>query len=121
MNLLMLIYITNIRPFIGRFRNLLELFNDFAMINISLMMMTFTDWVLYPPTQYFFGTLMMIVTSLVITFNMSIVIWTSMKTFRLIYIKYKRRFNIWRLKRLPSNVNKIQLMLNMIAEETYMI
>ena len=50
MNLFMIIYLSNVKPFIGRFRNRLEIFNDFAMINLTLMMMLFTDWVWYPPS-----------------------------------------------------------------------
>jgi hypothetical protein len=89
MNLFMIIYITNIKPFIGRFRNNLEIINDFCMSEVTLMMMCFTDWVAYPPAQSMYGNVMMAMTSLVVSFNMSIVIWTSMRTLNLIYIKNK--------------------------------
>jgi hypothetical protein len=44
-NLFMIIYTASIFPFKSRFHNNLEIFNDFSMANISLIMMFFTDWV----------------------------------------------------------------------------
>jgi hypothetical protein len=88
MNLFMTIYVGKMRPFNGRFRNNLEIFNDFAMTNLTLMMMFFTEWVIYPPSQLLYGTAMIVATSTVISFNMSIVIGTSLKTLRLVYVRY---------------------------------
>jgi hypothetical protein len=96
MNLFMTIYVGKMRPFKGRFRNNLEILNDFAMTNLTLMMMFFTEWVIHPPAQLLYGTAMIVATSCLISLNMSIVIWTSLKTLRLIYVKYKNRLDHWR-------------------------
>ena len=55
MNLSVLIYVTAMQPFIGRFRNRMELFNDFAQINLTFHLMFFTEWVGKPEDQYYFG------------------------------------------------------------------
>ena len=65
------------------------------MTNLTLMIMFFTEWVIYPPAQLLYGTSMIVATSTVISFNMSIVIWTSFNTLRLVYVKYKNIIDHW--------------------------
>ena len=73
MNLLILIYITEVQPFFGRFRNRIELMNDFGQILLSFHIMYFTDWVSSPDTQVMYGWVMITFTGVMIVINMSII------------------------------------------------
>ena len=75
LNLGMLIYLANIQPFKGRFRNRIELFNDFSQINICLFVSLFTPYVTNPVAQDKFGWLMVGLVTLFMMINMVIVVY----------------------------------------------
>jgi hypothetical protein len=88
MNLAVLIYITSIQPFKGRFRNRLELCNDFGQIILTLHLMYFTDWVANPDIQVIFGWEMSSIISLMILANMSLIFKMSFHSLKLIITKH---------------------------------
>jgi hypothetical protein len=87
---MILIYITSIQPFNGRFRNRIELFNDFGQILLTFHIMYFTDWVGSPDTQVMYGWVMIALSGVFICFNMSVILLTSFMKSRLIC---KRNYN----------------------------
>ena len=75
LNLVMLIYIAQIQPFKGRFRNRIELFNDFGQINISFFLALFTPFMTNPEVQDDYGWLVVGLVSLFMMINMVIVVY----------------------------------------------
>ena len=75
LNLGMLIYLAKIQPFQGRFRNRIELFNDFSQINIWLFVSLFTPYVTNPEAQDKFGWLVVALVTLFMMINIVVIVY----------------------------------------------
>ena len=100
-----MIYIGKYTPLTFFLPNFIEIVNQ-AFINfISSMMLTFTDFIPDEETKYLLGWVMIFLICLQMLFNIFFVCWFTSKSFKLIYVKYSKRFKRW-LKRKRKQFKK---------------
>ena len=91
LNLFCLVFLGLSLPFKTRFKNRLELFNEFTVVTCTLLMMTFTQYVPDVETQYMMGWSMIGVIVFNFLVNLTIIISVAIKLFYLVAKKYYKR------------------------------
>ena len=96
-SVLVLVYITAVRPFELPLMNRMEIFNEFCTLLAATHLFWFTDFVPDPETQCLFGWSLIAVSVLNIVVNMLVMVWTSLSSLKLLYWKLRNMFLEWRI------------------------
>ena len=96
------IYIALVKPRNSRRMNRVVLTNEVFIIMATYCMLFFTDWVIEPDDQYFYGFAMNGVVMLCIVFNVAYVLYFGVRSLGLLCKKYYNRFCHWLDKKFPK-------------------
>lgn len=91
LNLTSLIYLGQQQPFDNRFKNRIEMFNEFTVCICSMLMMCFTNFIPEIETQSFMGWQMIGVIVINCAVNVTIIVSIGGRGLWLIGLKYYRR------------------------------
>ena len=95
LNLFMLIYHGNTRPFTSSFRSWVEITNEIFITIDTFHFMLFTDITEDVDVQFKVGWSLVVLIVGHIAFNMAIILKSKFNDLRLLYIKYSRRIKSW--------------------------
>jgi hypothetical protein len=99
LNLFILLYIGGVQPFDTKFKNQIEMFNEFCICILTIQMTLFTDFVGRKDAQFDAGWQMVGVMVVNMFCNLSIVLVIGAKGTRLLVVKYAR-LAWWQMSRL---------------------
>ena len=95
LNLFMLIYHGNTRPFLSSFRSWVEITNEIFITIDTFHFMLFTDITEDVDIQFTVGWSLVVLIVAHIAFNMAIILHSKFNDLKLLVIKYRRRLQSW--------------------------
>ncbi len=98
-SMLVLMYVTAVRPFEQPLMNRMEIFNEFCILLAATHLFWFTDFVADPEIQYQYGWSLIAVSVLNIFVNMLIMVLMSFRSLKLLYWKLRNKYLEWRIQR----------------------
>lgn len=94
-NMVIMMFVAHIRPFITRRYNFRELVNELFVMGVTTNLILFTDFVQDASTKYDYGGWSYVaLVGLCILFNLSFLVMAMLRQIRLLIIKYSNRFHI---------------------------
>lgn len=103
-SILMIIYITYVKPFEIRLLNLLEIFNEYSILVATYHLYSFTAFVPDPETQYQMGWSIIGITVFNMAVNVFIMIYKSIQSLKIAYKRIKYKYLMWKLSKTKKNV-----------------